>query len=89
MSETPAYLREALEYLKKEGLEPEYGFIEITCDGLAAHMTMFHYQETIVLHQALKKLTEAASNIENDNNHIPKPLWDSLQEALTNAKSIS
>jgi len=46
--------KEALKYLKDiAGLEPEYGTVEITCEGIADHMTMFSYTQNIKLKDAI------------------------------------
>ena len=53
----------ALKLLKTQGLEPEYGIIEITCEGLANHMQTYAYKLYMEQNAINSELLEALQEL--------------------------
>lgn len=59
-TETKGTQQQALEYLKTfHGIEPQFGTVEITCEGIADHMVMFHQHSKTEVERAAPDLLEA------------------------------
>lgn len=58
--------------------------IHYSDDGECVTDHVYEMEDAVLIANAPEML-EALMNLENDNNSIPKPIWDMVQNAIKNA----